>query len=243
MSVKRLSSPKVVAAREEAALHVPRDVAQVNHELRQKRVNDPERRAAVYHTDHEFLAKVNKAAEGWFTVKRYPEYEGQTIGGLERRRGSTNLVSPLEQHAPTAHHRHTPQLHASAIPQSWDWRNISGENFVSPVRDQGQCGSCYSFGSSAMLEARIRIRSKNAKQPILSPQDVLSCSNYAQGCSGGFPYLIAGKYGRDYGLLEEACYPYQGIDSACTPNPQPGCNRQRWMTSQYYYIGGFEPAI
>lgn len=29
------------------------------------------------------------------------------------------------------------------------------------------------------------------------------------GCEGGFPYLIAGKYAQDFGLVEESCYPYQ----------------------------------
>ena len=33
-------------------------------------------------------------------------------------------------------------------------------------------------------------------KPVFSPQDVVSCSGYAQGCSGGFPYLIAGKYAK-----------------------------------------------
>jgi hypothetical protein len=81
-----------------------------------------------------------------------------------------------------------------------------------------------------MLEARIRIRSNNTQQPIISTQDIVSCSAYSQGCEGGFPYLVAGKYARDFGVTEEACYPYNGADSACTPNPQPGCNPQRWHT-------------
>ena len=45
----------------------------------------------------------------------------------------------------------------------------------------GRCGSCYSFASMAMLEARIRILSNNTLQPVFSPQDIVECSNYSQG--------------------------------------------------------------
>jgi len=130
------------------------------------------------------------------------------------------------------------KLAAASIPANFDWRNVSGVNYVSPVRSQASCGSCYAYSAQAMMEARIRVASKNAQQPILSTQDVVSCSNYAQGCHGGFPYLIS-KYARDFGYAEEACYPYEGRDSACEPKPTADCNPRRWFVSQYYYIGGF----
>uniref|UniRef100_A0A915K5N2 Peptidase C1A papain C-terminal domain-containing protein n=1 Tax=Romanomermis culicivorax TaxID=13658 RepID=A0A915K5N2_ROMCU len=65
------------------------------------------------------------------------------------------------------------------LPTSFDWRNISGVSYVSPVRAQLTCGSCYAFASMAMLEARYRIRSNNTRQPIFSPQDVIECSEYS----------------------------------------------------------------
>jgi hypothetical protein len=40
-------------------------------------------------------------------------------------------------------------------------------------------------------------------------------------------------------MTEEACYPYQGIDSTCQPKPTAACNPQRWFADEYYYIGGF----
>ena len=39
---------------------------------------------------------------------------------------------------------------ASRLPESFDWRNIDGINFISPIRNQGGCGSCYSFGNTKM---------------------------------------------------------------------------------------------
>jgi hypothetical protein len=58
-----------------------------------------------------------------------------------------------------------------------------------------------------MLDERIRIATGNREQTIYSPQDVVSCSKYSQGCDGGFPYLVA-KYGQDYGIATEECFPY-----------------------------------
>ena len=46
---------------------------------------------------------------------------------------------------------------------------------------QGECGSCYAFAAMAMLEARIRIATNNTQKPVFAPQEIVSCSEYAQG--------------------------------------------------------------
>ena len=85
-----------------------------------------------------------------------------------------------------------------------DWPNVNGLNYLSPIRNQQSCGSCYTFGSMAMHEARLRIYSNNTKTTVFSTQDIVECSFYSQGCEGGFPYLVAGKYSEDFGVFEEA---------------------------------------
>ena len=81
-------------------------------------------------------------------------------------------------------------LEASELPEEFDWRNVSGYNYVSPIRNQGDCGSCYAFGTLAMFEARVRILSNGTKTPVFSTQDVVSCSEYSQGCEGGTCIVI-----------------------------------------------------
>ena len=76
-------------------------------------------------------------------------------------------------------------LKAKSLPDEFDWRNVDGKNYVSPVRDQASCGSCYAFGTLGMFEARVRILSNNTKTPVFSTQDIVSCSKYSQGCEGG----------------------------------------------------------
>ncbi|VDL97390.1 unnamed protein product [Schistocephalus solidus] len=123
------------------------------------------------------------------------------------------------------------------LPEEFDWRSPpdGSRSPVTPVRDQGNCGSCYAFASTAALEARISLMTKGAYQPILSPQDVLDCSYYSEGCEGGFPYLIAGKYASDFGFTTEDEVPYRQAQEKCrTPT-----NASRHFSADYHYVGGY----
>jgi hypothetical protein len=100
------------------------------------------------------------------------------------------------------------------LPSSFDWRNVDGTNYDSPLRKQGECGSCYAIAAVSVLESRIRIKSNNRLKPILSPSSIISCSRYNQGCSGGYPYLV-GKHAKEFGFVDEACQPYSETDDKC----------------------------
>jgi len=121
---------------------------------------------------------------------------------------------------------------SATIPQDFDWL---ASGFVSPVKDQQSCGSCYAFAANGMFEARARVQTNNQWQPLFSEQDVVTCTDYAQGCSGGFPYLIS-KYGQDFGVVEESCgASYTAGDDECATDS--GCFRHR--VSDYGYVGDF----
>ncbi|KAF6332837.1 cathepsin C [Rhinolophus ferrumequinum] len=184
----------------------------------------------LYKYNHDFVKAINAVQKSW-TATTYMDYETLTLTEMMRRSGGHGRRIPRPKPAPL-----TAEIHekVSHLPTSWDWRNVHGTNFVSPVRNQASCGSCYSFASMGMMEARIRILTNNTQTPILSPQEVVSCSQYAQGCKGGFPYLIAGKYAQDFGLVEEECFPYTGTDSPCKLT-----DCFRYYASEYHYVGGF----
>jgi C1A family cysteine protease len=103
-------------------------------------------------------------------------------------------------------------------PPSLDWRNNSG-NFVTPVRNQGSCGSCWAFATTAALESAV-LRAENTPgvDLNLSEQVLVSCGvsggNDAGGCGGGRVDWAA-DYIRDTGLPLETCYPYTATDGAC----------------------------
>jgi C1A family cysteine protease len=101
-----------------------------------------------------------------------------------------------------------------SLPPSFDWSNNSG-NYVTPIRNQEVCGSCWAFASVAALESKALI---NLNQPgvdlDLSEQIVLSCSGAGNCQEGGFVNL-ASDFLRDQGTSLESCYPYQAVDGNC----------------------------
>ncbi|XP_018408749.1 PREDICTED: dipeptidyl peptidase 1 [Nanorana parkeri] len=186
--------------------------------------------SAPYRHNPAFVEQINSVQKSW-TATVYPEYEGMSMEDLLKRAGGRKSRIPsIPPLAPMPMDEKY-----QGLPDSWDWRNIAGYNFVSPVRNQGSCGSCYSFATMGMLESRIRVMSRLQQTPILSPQQVVSCSNYSQGCDGGFPYLIAGKYAQDFGIVEEADFPYTAGDTPCTLKG----DSYRYYTAEYHYVGGF----
>ncbi|KAG8182969.1 hypothetical protein JTE90_013421 [Oedothorax gibbosus] len=187
---------------------------------------------AVFRQDKRFIRAINSAQNSWIATV-YPELDGITMGDYVRRSGGLKSRIHRSPRVERKLSSISKKLYKE-LPAEFDWRNVSGVNYVSPVRNQGSCGSCYSFSSMGMLEARLRVQTNNKVQVTFSPQDIVSCSEYAQGCEGGFPYLIAGKYAQDFGVTPEECNPYTGKDDKCS---EKQC--KRYYVADYKYIGGF----
>jgi C1A family cysteine protease len=97
-------------------------------------------------------------------------------------------------------------LNTGSLPASVDWRT---KNAVSPVKDQGQCGSCWSFSSSGALEGAWAISTGNLVS--LSEQELVDCASGlsygSHGCNGG-QMDGAFKYAIENGMCTEESYPY-----------------------------------
>lgn len=94
------------------------------------------------------------------------------------------------------------------LPSSFDARE-KWPLFIHPVRDQGDCASSWSFSTTATSADRLAIITEGRINPVLSPQQLLSCNQHRQrGCEGG--YLDrAWWYIRRLGVVSEDCYPYE----------------------------------
>jgi hypothetical protein len=102
----------------------------------------------------------------------------------------------------------------TGLAASLDWRNYNSKNFVTPVRDQGNCGSCWAFATAAALESYTLIADNMpGTDENLSEQVLVSCSG-AGNCNGGY-IEDASEYIRDKGLPLESCYYYTGGNGNC----------------------------
>lgn len=123
------------------------------------------------------------------------------------------------------------------VPETFSWRNKDGKNYLDHIITQGDCGSCYSISTLRMLSARNRVRAGNPKLAPFSITFPLYCSEYNQGCGGGYGFLES-KWSEDVGLIPETCAPYSQ-SGTCTLNPGCELGSKRYRAVNHRYVGGF----
>lgn len=105
---------------------------------------------------------------------------------------------------------------ATNISSSVDWRL---HNAVTPIKNQGSCGSCWSFSTTGALEGAYAI--KTGKLVSFSEQELVSCDKLDQGCNGGLMDNAFDWIHKNNGLCSEDNYPYKsgdGSKSTCASN-------------------------
>jgi len=103
---------------------------------------------------------------------------------------------------------------AQALPTFWDWRTARGYDWTTPIKYQGQCGSCWAFGALAAVESRVKLAADNpGLVPDLSEQYLLSCS---PGSCEGWYMDEAADWLLCEGTVDEACFPYVAQEVPCS---------------------------
>jgi C1A family cysteine protease len=112
--------------------------------------------------------------------------------------------------------------------KSVDWRN---EGAVTPVKDQGSCGSCWAFSTVGAIEGWNKIQ--RGQLVNLSEQELVDCDRSDGGCSGGeldvpYDYITHNK-----GLCQRSDYAYEGVDATCDTRK---CKTRYGNVNGCYYI-------
>jgi len=131
--------------------------------------------------------------------------------GIPRRQGSVAPVKPV-----------------TALPDTFDWNT---KRMLTPVKNQGQCGSCWDFSATETLESVCAIAGYGLHK--FSEQQTVDCdvNGQDQGCNGGWPegayeYLIGAG-----GIESEANYPYTAEDGTCafSAGEVETCKPTKWV--------------
>lgn len=148
--------------------------------------------------NHKFKLGINQ-----FTHLSSEEFAGYVeksyVLQLQEPNADTNQVYPIYQHSDFMD-----------IMGNLDYRKLG---YVTQVKDQGQCGSCWAFSTTGSVEGAW---AKHTGHLIsLSEQQLVDCSGFPnQGCNGGM-YTYAFKYLEKHNLVSEDAYPYLAKDSNC----------------------------
>jgi len=98
---------------------------------------------------------------------------------------------------------------------SIDWRTSGA---VTPVKNQGQCGSCWAFSTTGAIEGCVQIAT--GKLISVSEQELVSCSKTSHGCHGGWPTRAMEWVKSNGGIDTERDYPYTHQDDYCNRQKQ-----------------------
>merc|ERR1712061_540236 len=127
------------------------------------------------------------------------EFEARHLGGYKR--------TPTPQFRP-ATLKAKEEINTKDLPESVNWCD---KGACTPVKDQGSCGSCWAFATTAVIESHMQIATGSL--PTLSTQQVTSCTpnplkcGGTGGCYGSIPQL-GYTYIQPFGHITEEDYPY-----------------------------------
>eukprot|EP00511_Aplanochytrium_stocchinoi_P011215 CAMPEP_0204863458 /NCGR_PEP_ID=MMETSP1348-20121228/3333_1 /ASSEMBLY_ACC=CAM_ASM_000700 /TAXON_ID=215587 /ORGANISM="Aplanochytrium stocchinoi, Strain GSBS06" /LENGTH=560 /DNA_ID=CAMNT_0052013793 /DNA_START=331 /DNA_END=2013 /DNA_ORIENTATION=- len=128
------------------------------------------------------------------------------------------------------------------MPKQFTWQGAQGfdKDIMTPVVDQGSCGSCYAEASVDAATIRYRIAHYNSHESesrsvVFSVDEVLNCAPQNQGCDGGYPDIV-GFYAKHIGLITKDCSPNFSSNDDNKKECKTDC--KRYYAHDFDYVSG-----
>jgi len=166
-------------------------------------------RQAIFESNVAKIVEENlKGNSYWLEVTKYSHMTNEEFRVLIKGTKAVQFTGESTSHV----------LSGEAPAESKDWRDVDG--VVTPVKDQGSCGSCWAFSAAETLESHLAIATGKAA-PKLSPQQIVDCAPNPQSCGGtggcdGSTQPLAFDYTKTAGITTEASYSYTARTGTCT---------------------------
>ncbi|GAB6033787.1 hypothetical protein CHUAL_013955 [Chamberlinius hualienensis] len=157
------------------------------------------------------MKKVNKLQETERGTAVYGATQFADLTAEEFRRYHLGLNPAMKASNRRAKLAETPSVE---LPSSFDWRD---HNAVTPVKNQGMCGSCWAFSVTGNVEGQWAV--KHSSLLSFSEQELVDCDKIDQGCNGGYMTNAYEQIMSLGGLESETDYPYKGVGDKCKLSP------------------------
>jgi len=171
---------------------------------------DFQTRFAIFRKNLDFVLAHDAEAKGFtVAINKFSDLSSQEFAAMFN--GFDNEAHLREMKSSVEANFHV--ANGAAPPDTQDWRS---KGAVTPIKDQGQCGSCYSFSSTGSMEAT-HFLSGQGSLVGLSEQNLVDCSqSYGnQGCRGGLMAYCFKYVKNNGGIDSEAFYPYEAQVGQC----------------------------
>lgn len=131
----------------------------------------------------------------------------------------------------------SPKRILRALPENLDYRALG---YVTRVKDQGDCGSCWAFSAVGVLEAAYILAAKTPYVDLdLSEQVVVSCDMGNYGCDGWYMDVVS-EFLKNSGTAVEECYPYTAKDGKCS---NACMERSTHKAVRWEYVVSIDPDV
>ncbi|VVC26946.1 Cysteine peptidase, cysteine active site,Peptidase C1A, papain C-terminal,Peptidase C1A [Cinara cedri] len=169
----------------------------------------------TYFLKQEYIDNINHVASTWKAGMNFdPDTSEEYLTGLLGSKGVVRDVSKIKSRLKTHDSAYKTNM---KIPKYFDsrlfWRHCTT---IGEVRDQGNCGSCWAFGTTGAFADRLCIATNGEFNQLISAEELAFCCHLCgNGCNGGYP-IKAWTYFKYHGIVSggnynttDGCQPYK----------------------------------